>query len=115
MSKSKGDTITAAELLKLLPPEIVWYFILRFSPDKLLFFDEGQTLMKLFDDFAELMAKPDKSVSEQQLATKCVKGMLLTVRSTSPFVQSSTSCCSLTDLSGLAMSSAKSSNSFMSV
>ena len=67
MSKSAGDTINAAELLKLLPPEIVWYFILRYPPDKLLFFDEGSTLIRLVDEFAELAAKPNKSADEKQL------------------------------------------------
>lgn len=79
MSKSAGNTITAAELLDMLPPEIVWYFILRAAPDKLLFFDEGETLMKLFDDFAALLAKTDRTESEQQLVELCTHGVKPTV------------------------------------
>jgi lysyl-tRNA synthetase class 1 len=75
MSKSAGDVITAAELLELLPAEVVWYFILRYSPDKQLFFDEGPTLMKLVDDFGELLAKTDKTVEEQQLIELCLQGV----------------------------------------
>lgn len=71
MSKSAGNTITAAELVDMMPPEIVWYFILRAAPGKLLFFDEGETMMKLFDDFAALLAKPDKTGAEQQLIELC--------------------------------------------
>lgn len=72
MSKSAGNVITAAQLLNILPPEIVWFFLLRYAPDKQLFFDEGETLLRLFDEFAELAAKPDKSASEQQLLDLCL-------------------------------------------
>ncbi len=85
MSKSAGDTITAAQLLKLLPPEIVWYFILRFPPDKQLFFDEGPTLVRLVDEFAELAAKPNKSQTEQQLIDICTNGLHQTTVSRIPF------------------------------
>lgn len=79
MSKSAGNTITAAELLDMLPPEIVWYFILRAAPDKLLFFDEGDTMMRLFDDFAALLAKPDRTPAEQQLVELCTHNITPTV------------------------------------
>jgi lysyl-tRNA synthetase class 1 len=72
MSKSAGDTITAADLLNILPPEIVWFFLLRYAPDKQLFFDDGETLIRLFDEFAELLAKPDKTDAEQQLIDLCL-------------------------------------------
>lgn len=71
MSKSAGDTITAADLLKLLPAEIVWFFVLRYAPDKLLFFDEGPTLIRLVDEYAEIAAKTDKSEEEKQLLEIC--------------------------------------------
>lgn len=71
MSKSAGDTITAADLLKLLPAEIVWFFVLRYAPDKLLFFDQGATLIRLVDEYAELAAKQDKTPEEQQLLEIC--------------------------------------------
>ncbi len=71
MSKSAGDTITAAELLTVLPAEIVWYFILRFAPDKQLFFDEGPTLIRLVDEYAQLQAKPDKTDQEKHLLELC--------------------------------------------
>jgi len=75
MSKSKGDTVTAADLLKILPPEIVWFFILRYAPSKLLFFDQGPTLMKLFDEFAQLVGKSEKDVHEQKLVQLCTYGI----------------------------------------
>lgn len=79
MSKSAGDTIAASELLDVLPPEIVWYFILRAAPGKILTFDEGDTLMKLFDDFAALLARPDKTTAEQQLIELCTHDVEPTV------------------------------------
>lgn len=75
MSKSAGDTVTASELLDVLPPEMVWYFILRAAPSKILYFDEGDTLMRLFDDFAALLAKSDKTPGEQQLIELCMQGV----------------------------------------
>jgi lysyl-tRNA synthetase class 1 len=85
MSKSKGDVVTAAQLLNILPAEIVWFFILRYSPDKLLFFGEGETLLRLFDEFAELLAKPDKTDQEKQLLELCLQGVEAPTVSNVPF------------------------------
>jgi lysyl-tRNA synthetase class 1 len=85
MSKSAGDTITAADLLTILPPELVWYFMLRYAPEKLLFFDTGDTLIRLFDEFAELLAKPDKTENEQQLVELCLQGVAAPTVSRVPF------------------------------
>jgi lysyl-tRNA synthetase class 1 len=85
MSKSAGDTITAADLLTILPPELVWYFVIRYSPDKLLFFDTGDTLARLFDEFAELLAKPEKSENEKQLIELCLQGVETPTVSRVPF------------------------------
>lgn len=71
MSKSAGDTVTAAELLEILPPEVVWYFILRYPPSKQLFFDQGPTLIRLIDDYAALQAKAKKTPSEEHLLALC--------------------------------------------
>lgn len=75
MSKSAGDVVTAKQLLSILPPEIVWFFLLHSSPDKLLFFGEGETLLRLFDDFAELLAKENREPWEQQLVELCLYGI----------------------------------------
>lgn len=74
MSKSAGDTVTLAELLQLMPAEVVWYFILRFPPEKQLFFDDGVGLVRLFDEFGELLAKTDKTEEEQRLIDICLEG-----------------------------------------
>lgn len=85
MSKSAGNVITAKELLTILPPEIVWFFLLRSSPDKQLFFGEGETLVKLFDDFAALQAKPDRTEQEQHLLELCLANVEAPVVSNVPF------------------------------
>ncbi len=85
MSKSAGDTITAADLLEVLPAEIVWYFLLRSSPDKLMFFDQGPTLIRLFDEFSELLAKPNKSEAEKQLVATAEQGIEKRTVSNVPF------------------------------
>ena len=75
MSKSAGNVVTAKQLLGVMPVELVWFFILRSAPEKLLFFDEGETLLKLFDDFAALLEKEDKEPGEQQLIELCLHGV----------------------------------------
>ena len=85
MSKSAGDTITASELLEMLPAEVVWFFVLRYAPDKQLFFDEGPTLARLVDEFGELLAKPDKTESDEQLLDICLHGIERPTVSRVPF------------------------------
>lgn len=75
MSKSAGDVITAAELLEVLPAEVVRFFVLRYSPDKQLFFDEQDTLIRLVDEFSELLVRADKTAAEQQLVELCLHGI----------------------------------------
>lgn len=79
MSKSAGNTIMASELVDMVPAEILWYFILRAAPSKMLFFDEGETMMRLFDDFAALLANPERTESEQQLVELCTHDVTPTV------------------------------------
>ena len=85
MSKSAGNVITAKELLTILPPEIVWFFLLRSSPDKQLFFGEGESLIRLFDEFAELQAKTDKTESEKLLLELCLHNVPEPTVSNVPF------------------------------
>jgi lysyl-tRNA synthetase class 1 len=85
MSKSGGDTITAAQLLDMLPPEIVWYFMLKLAPEKQLFFDEGETLIHLVDEYSELLAKPVKTEAEEQLIELCNYGITKRTVSNIPF------------------------------
>lgn len=77
MSKSAGNTVTISELLEVLPPEIVRYFVLRFPPSKQLFFDETDGVIRLIDEYAELLAKPNKTPEDELLlyiCTNTIKG-----------------------------------------
>jgi lysyl-tRNA synthetase class 1 len=85
MSKSAGETITLSELLEILPAEVIWYFILRSAPEKQLFFDDGDTLIRLIDDFGLLLAKTDKTASEKQLVDICMEGIEQRTISRVPF------------------------------
>lgn len=59
MSKSAGNTVTVTELLQVLPPEIVRFFVLRYAPEKQLFFDQTDGVIRLIDEYADLLSKKD--------------------------------------------------------
>lgn len=67
MSASKGTGLDAVEGSRIMPPEVVRYFILKYPPLKRLYFDPINGVMQLMDEFAEFAAKPDKTEAEQQL------------------------------------------------
>ncbi len=52
ISKSAGNVITPKEVLKVMPVEILRYFIVRSRPEKLLIFATGLGLFNLIDEFA---------------------------------------------------------------
>ena len=85
MSKSSGDTLAVADMLQIMPPEVLRYFVLRYGPDKLLFFDESDGLVKLIDDFAELLAKADKTAEDEQLIAISLNNLPQTTVSNIPF------------------------------
>ena len=65
MSKSAGNTVTITELLQVLPPEIIRYFVLRFGPEKQLFFDQVDGVVRLIDEYAKLLeTKEDEQLIE---------------------------------------------------
>ncbi|MEK7561574.1 MAG: lysine--tRNA ligase [Patescibacteria group bacterium] len=61
MSASKGTGIEATEVIEVLPPEIVRFFMLRFPPAKRLYFDPENGVSQLIDEFAELMQEKSDS------------------------------------------------------
>ena len=79
MSASKGTGIDAAEGAKIMPAEVWRYFILRSNPSKLLFFDPINGVIKLMDEFAELLVKPDKTDADRQLIDISTKGIAPTL------------------------------------
>lgn len=79
MSKSTGNIIAISELTKVLPAEVVRYFTLAQPPSKQLFFDQVHGVIKLVDEYAQLLAKPDKSAEDKQLIYICSAGADSTV------------------------------------
>lgn len=79
MSASKGTGLDALGVVKVLPPEIVRYFMLRFPPSKRLYFDPENGVAQLMDDFAALLAKEDKTADDEQLLAICTNDIEVTV------------------------------------
>jgi lysyl-tRNA synthetase class 1 len=74
MSASKGTGLDAVEGSRIMPPEVVRYFILRAAPLKRLYFDPINGVVQLMDEFAAFAAKTDKTDAEQQLWYICTRG-----------------------------------------
>jgi lysyl-tRNA synthetase class 1 len=85
MSKSAGNTVTISELLEVLPPEIIRYFTLRSAPEKQLFFSQTDGLVRLIDEYAELLAKQEKTVDDELLLYICTNTLKENTISNVPF------------------------------
>ncbi len=85
MSKSAGNTVNVSDLLSVLPPEIVRYFIYRYPPNKKLFFDQEEGVVRLIDEYAELLAKSDKTGEDEALIYLCSSSLAENTISNVPF------------------------------
>jgi lysyl-tRNA synthetase class 1 len=74
MSASKGTAISAMEGVQIMPAEAIRYFILRSALNKPLIFDPVDGVVKLMDEFAALIAKPDKTEGEERLLYAATRG-----------------------------------------
>lgn len=74
MSASKGTGLDAVEGARIMPPEVVRYFILKSPPAKRLYFDPINGVVQLMDEFAAFAAKTDKTADEQQLWHVATRG-----------------------------------------
>jgi lysyl-tRNA synthetase class 1 len=81
MSASEGTGLDAAGVVKILPPEIVRFFMLRYPPSKRLYFDP-ENVAQLIDEFAALLAKQDKTPDEKQLMEICNSTVKPTISTT---------------------------------
>ncbi|MBI5906901.1 lysine--tRNA ligase [Candidatus Saccharibacteria bacterium] len=81
MSASKGNGILMSEVVTVLPPEVARYFILRYPPAKQLFFDPQGGVVRLIDEYAELLAKTEKTKADEQLIELSGHGIQSTVSS----------------------------------
>ncbi|HVC36623.1 MAG TPA: lysine--tRNA ligase [Candidatus Dormibacteraeota bacterium] len=87
MSASKGTAVSATEGLKIMPAEVLRYFILRAPLNKRLYFDPVEGVVKLMDEFASLVAKADPTKDEEQLLYVCSRGEVRKTVSRVPFSQ----------------------------
>jgi len=53
MSSSKGNVLSIARILEVVPPEALRYLVIRERPQKTIAFDPGLPLLKLVDDVDE--------------------------------------------------------------
>lgn len=74
MSASKGTGLDAEEGVSIMPPEVVRYLVLRVPPKKRIYFDPVTGVVRLMDEYAALVAKPDKTPDEEQLLYICTRG-----------------------------------------
>ncbi|MDB5175338.1 MAG: Lysine--tRNA ligase [Candidatus Saccharibacteria bacterium] len=85
MSASKGTGLDAIEGAKIMPPEVLRYFILRSPPSKRLYFDPVNSVIQTIDEFAALAAKTDRTPSEDQLLAIATRGIEQKTVSRVPF------------------------------
>lgn len=81
MSASMGTGLDALAAVRILPPEVGRFFMLRFPPSKRLYFDPESGVSQLMDEFAELLARDSKTPDEQQLVDICTNNIIPTVGS----------------------------------
>ncbi|MBP9761471.1 lysine--tRNA ligase [Candidatus Saccharibacteria bacterium] len=74
MSASKGTGLDAEEGVTIMPPEVVRYLVLGVPPKKRIYFDPVGDVVRLMDEYAALVAKPEKTADEQQLLYICTRG-----------------------------------------
>lgn len=71
MSASKGTGVNAYEVVEMLPPEVLRYFMLRHAPSKRLYFDEADSLVRLIDDYANVKSNPDSNL-DREILSLCI-------------------------------------------
>ncbi|MEA1984851.1 MAG: lysine--tRNA ligase [Euryarchaeota archaeon] len=59
MSSSTGVVVSISDMLKVVPPEVLRYLIIRTKPEKHIKFDPGQPLLTLVDQYERLNANSE--------------------------------------------------------
>lgn len=65
MSSSKGNVVSVADALEVVPPDVLRYMVLRTKPMKAITFDPGLPLLTLIDEYDDAKAKnrDDRSIT----------------------------------------------------
>ena len=85
MSASKGTGVNARDIMEVLPAEVARFFMLRYPPSKRLYFDETESLMKLVDEYSELLDKKDRTELEDEIIYLSSRGISEKTISNIPF------------------------------
>lgn len=83
ISSSKGNGISPLEALKIMPAEVIRYFIVRSRPENKIYFDRALGLYNLIDEFAA--ASADANHPFRDAYNFAVAGTAKPVISTVPF------------------------------
>jgi lysyl-tRNA synthetase class 1 len=57
MSSSKGNVISVAEMIDVVPPDVLKYSVMKVQPNKSIVFDPGLPLLNLIDEFDDPASK----------------------------------------------------------
>lgn len=77
MASSTGVLVTIEDILKILPPEVLKYFILRSRPSRHLDFDPRGGILELFEEFNDLAKSYEEKkgkISQKELYTSSLIG-----------------------------------------
>ncbi|HSX01092.1 MAG TPA: lysine--tRNA ligase, partial [Candidatus Saccharimonas sp.] len=58
ISKSSGDSLTPSDVLQVMPPEVLRYFVIHPRPGRTLTFDTGIGLYQLMEEFTAALEQP---------------------------------------------------------
>ncbi|UGV40490.1 lysine--tRNA ligase [Methanococcoides orientis] len=76
MSSSTGVVVSISDMLKVVPPEVLRYLIMRTKPEKHIKFDPAQPLLTLVDEYERLNAKDDlEGLDKRVLELSHAKGI----------------------------------------
>lgn len=75
MSASKGTGLDALDAVKIIPPEVMRFYVMKAQPLKRLYFDPVDGVVQLMDEFAAFAAKTERDESEEQLYYIATRGI----------------------------------------
>ncbi|MDD3042476.1 MAG: lysine--tRNA ligase [Methanosarcinaceae archaeon] len=67
MSSSTGVVVSISDMLKVVPPEVLRYLIMRTKPEKHIRFDPSLPLLTLVDEYEHLRSNPNLSGFEEKV------------------------------------------------
>jgi len=81
MHSSKGTALSAEQMLKMTPPEVLRFFLMNNQPNKHLTFDSGLGLLNLVDEYEKL----ERAYFGEEEPTKGMKDLKKTYQLSQPY------------------------------